>query len=303
MQCGQSCIDRREARCVEVGPVQITCQCRHRFVELDLRGIEQLDDRCNALVVGCELRQARMHSGNLRQCRGIDVAQRIDRSACAFEQSGSVRQALVFDRNFFPFARLRRERVELIDDPAQPLLLGQRAGGHRLRLLACALRTLPGGECVGGCTPVHSQRTMLVEQLQLRGGPQQRLMRVLAVHVDQVLTELAQLRQGHRRAVDKGLAASRSVDRAAREQQAIVARQVVSCQPLLDDLAGTKRGGDLGALRPLAHDIRITALAQRQQQRVNQNRFSRSGFAAQHRKPRREIQFEGLDDHEIADRQ
>ncbi len=40
-----------------------------------------------------------------------------------------------------------------------------------------------------------AQCAMLVEQVELRRGPQQRLVRVLAMHVDQLLAELAQLRQ------------------------------------------------------------------------------------------------------------
>ena len=144
---------------------------------------------------------------------------------------------------------------------------------------------------------------MFVEQLQLRRGPQQRLVRVLSVHVDQAFAQLAQLCQGHGRAVDERLAASGGVDRAAREQRAVVAGELVLHQPALNMLTGTKLGRDFGALRTLAHDVGVTAFAERQQQRVDQDRFSGAGFAAQHGEARREIQVERLDDHEIADRQ
>ena len=53
---------------------------------------------------------------------------------------GGMRQPFVLGGDLLPLSRLRRKRIQLIDDPAQPLLLGDRACSHLLGLsrTACA---------------------------------------------------------------------------------------------------------------------------------------------------------------------
>ncbi len=95
------------------------------------------------------------------------IAQRVDSGACAFEQSGCVRQPFVLGRNFFPLTRLWRKHVELVDDPAQSLLFGHCAGRHRFSFFACSLCAFPRGERVRDGASRHCEPTVLIEQLQL----------------------------------------------------------------------------------------------------------------------------------------
>ena len=54
---------------------------------------------------------------------------------------------------------------------------------------------------------------------------------------------------------------------------------------------------------PFAHDAGVAAAAERELERVDQDRLAGAGLAAQHRQPRRELDLERVDDDEVADRE
>ena len=66
---------------------------------------------------------------------------------------------------------------------------------------------------------------------------------------------------------------------------------------------GPELGRDVGARGAFAHDIGVAALSQGQQQRVDQDRLAGAGLAGQDREARRELEFEFVDDDEVADRE
>ena len=145
---------------------------------------------------------------------------------------------------------------------------------------------------------------MLVKQFELRGRSQQRLVRMLAVHVDQLFAQFAQLRQRDGGAVDEGAAAAVRVYRAPEQEQfGIVAIQFVVDEPARDGGTGPELGRDIGPRRALAHHIGVAALTQGQQQRVDQDRLAGAGLAGQDGEARCELEFEFVDDHEVADRE
>ena len=213
-----------------------------------------------------------------------------------------MRQPLVLGLHGVPLARLGRQRFELLDDPAHAVLFGERAGRHCLGLFARALFALPVGPRLPEFAALACEPAVLVEQRELGGALQQRLVRVLAVHVEQELAEFAQLRQRHRGTVDVRLAAAAGVDGPAHQHARFVrVADVLRPHPLDHRGSGAELGADLRARRAFAHHVGVGALAEREQQGVDEDGLARAGLAGEHGEAGREVEFERLDDDEVAD--
>ncbi len=104
-----------------------------------------------------------------------------------------MRQAPVLGLYDFPFARLRRDLRQLLDDPAQAVFFELGRAGHRLGVFARPERAAVRAEQIGHRAGLRGQSSQFVEQALLRRRSQQRLVRVLAVHVDQQLAHFTQL--------------------------------------------------------------------------------------------------------------
>ena len=137
-----------------------------------------------------------------------------------------------------------------------------------------------------------------VEQLADGVGSRQALPGVLAVDVEQQIAQGAQLRGSGRAAVDEGTALAGRIDRAA-QQQAALHVKTGFLQPGLGGGSRIKFGGNVAAAGAFAHHAGVGAGAQRQLQRVDQNRFACTGLAGQHRKAATQVQLECVDDHKI----
>ena len=72
---------------------------------------------------------------------------------------------------------------------------------------------------------------------------------------------------------------------------------------ILVDALQLELGAHLGTHGSFAHDAGVAAAAERELERVDEDRLAGAGLAAQHRQPRREIDLEGVDDDEVADRE
>ncbi len=84
------------------------------------------------------------------------------------------------------------------------------------------------------------------------------------------------------------------------------ARDGLLFQPLLElarRLGELEGGGDLGALRAVAHHFRAGAAAGQQLQRIDQDGLAGAGFAGEHREPGTQLQLHVVDDGEVADLQ
>ncbi len=177
-----------------------------------------------------------------------------------------MRQPLVLRFDALPFARVRRQRCQLVDHPPEAVLFGDRAGGHAFGVLARALGAFPRRMRAEHIAPRFAKRAVFVEEFELGSWPQQHLMRVLTLHIEQLLAELTELRQRDAGTVDKCAAAAARIDRAAYVQQlGRVAGQVLLPAPGRDLRSGPELCGDVGARRALAHDVGLAPLAQRQQ--------------------------------------
>ena len=62
-------------------------------------------------------------------------------------------------------------------------------------------------------------------------------------------------------------------------------------------------GGDLGPARAFAHHAGVAAAAEGELQGVDQDRLAGAGFAAEDGEAGAELDLEGVDDHEVADRE
>jgi len=127
-------------------------------------------------------------------------------------------------------------------------------------------------------------------------------MLVLSVNIHEEFAGLAQLRQRRRATVDEAAGASRGIDHAPRQEYAFVTGEFVPGQPLLKvfQSGDVEFGADLCAIRALAYRKGVTALAQHQRQRVDENGFTGTGLAREHREPRGEFEIHALDDNKVA---
>src|SRR5690606_4451021 len=123
--------------------------------------------------------------------------------------------------------------------------------------------------------------------------------RMLAVDVDQVFPQFAQLPQRDRQAVDEGAAAALAVDDAAQDQ-GVVGVEFLLAQPAVQRVGRIEHGRDIGARRVLAQRGGVGAGAQGQRERVDEYRLARARFAGEYREPGVELDFGLLDDDKIA---
>ena len=152
------------------------------------------------------------------------------------------------------------------------------------------------------CADIGLQAGIFVQQLPLRGGMHQRLVRVLPVDVDQLLAEFAQCCQRYRCAIDIGSAAA-VTDQDSAQQAFAVAAQVVLCEPL-DGRRRTRQfeaDADLGTCRPGPDHAVVGLVAEGQAQRIDQNRLAGTGLAGERGHAAFQREVEAADDNQVAD--
>jgi hypothetical protein len=120
-----------------------------------------------------------------------------------------------------------------------------------------------------------------VDQIALRLGLRERLMRVLAVQVDELLAQVFQVRQRRRPAVDPCPASPLRVEDTAQQHFVSVAGEFLLGQPGVDRwrVGGVEDRGEFGAVGAGAQLAQFEAVAQQQRQRIEQDRFSGAGLA------------------------
>ena len=122
-----------------------------------------------------------------------------------------------------------------------------------------------------------------IEEFALIVRAQQTLVRVLAVNIDQIFADLAQLRQGHSRAVHVGATAALGVDDPA-QHQLVLGVQVVFGQPAYERFRGLEYCADLGSGGTFSQHSGVGTLAQGERQCINQDGFSGASFTRENSK-------------------
>ena len=302
--------DRRDARLhllqplgVEVHPLGVAGELRRGLVDLDRRRLEQLHRFAQRRVDAHHRAQAVQDLVQPRADRVFALGERFHRRARRLDQRRGVRELLLLGLERGPLALGHAQHRELAHLPLQPLAFEVERARVALGFLEVARRGAPGLERRGHRGQRLRVAAMRVEQLALPAGAQKRLRRVLAVHVEQALADLAQQRGGGRLAVDQRARPAVGVDHPPQQHRARVAGEVALGEPGVEFGRAGELGADVGALRALAHHRHVAARAGGERERVEQDRLARARLAREHGEPRAERDVERVDDHEVAQSQ
>ena len=288
MQRIQPRLDRAQALRVEFDAAEVIVERVHGFLQLDARRLQRVQHGLELVVDVDQLAELLLERHQLRQQRRrFILGQQVQRLLRALDQAGRMRQPAVFVADIGPFAFARRELFQLAELPLEALALEQHVLRVALEFFALPRQRAPLPVGGGDRLHVFLQAGLRIEQLALRIGFQQGLVRMLAMDVDQHFADLAQLRDGGGHAIDEGFRAAAVVDHAAQQHRAVAGVEFILGQPGLQyrrQRAG-ELGADVGLGRALAHHAGVSPPAQRQRQRVDQDRFAGAGLAGEHRKP------------------
>ena len=131
-------------------------------------------------------------------------------------------------------------------------------------------------------------------------------MRMLPVDVDQLFAQFAQLPERDAAPVDERARTATGIDHPTQQAGATVrVGQFARLQPLRNTrfASDVELGRQFGPITPRAHHARVGPAAKQQPERIDQDRLAGAGLSGQRGEARLELEFEAVDDHEIADRQ
>ena len=132
----------------------------------------------------------------------------------------------------------------------------------------------------------------------------ERALVVLAVDLHDLLRDGAHRLQADRLIVDEGAGAPVGELQAAQDEIA-VDRDVLRRRRTARRMIGREieDGGHLALRLAGAHQRSVAAAAERERERVEQNRLAGAGLAGEHRQPRPEGEVEVVDEDDVADRE
>ncbi len=181
-------------------------------------------------------------------------------------------------------ARLGVERVELGERMAQVVLLGARLGERAFGVGAFLDERAPGAPGALGRLERRAMSAKVVERDAVSRRVHEAALGELRLDLDQALADLAHQSDARRLVVDEGAAAPVGAEIAAQDERVAGggkagvgderARRMVRRQREL--------GADHRLLGAAAHQRAVRAHAERQAQRVEQDRFAGAGLAGQH---------------------
>ena len=301
----QPLLDPREFRRVDLQFLPIPAQRARGLLDPDARGLEQRDDLGERGVVrrmGVELRDQRRQPGRQRV---VAVGELLLARRRRLDQRRGVREPRLRLRQRDPFVGGDVERRELAPARLQHLALGG-GGLRRLRRRIAPLDgRVPFAPRARHGAAQGREAAEAVDERALHVGRRERLVRVLAVQVDEPLADLVQLRERRGPAVDPGATPALRVERPAQQERAVGRGEVVRSEPLGDARAivHVERGGELGPVGARPELPQLETVAQQQREGVEQDRLARARLAGQHGEAAVELEVERFDDDEIADGQ
>ena len=212
----------------------------------------------------------------------------------------AVRKAPVVLIEGLPLAASWRQRLQILDHPGEALGLFRNRIGVGSRVIKSAPGLLPDVEGLSDGREFHERTCMIVQKLELIGGLQKRLMRMLPMYVNERFAEFPQLGSRHRDAVHPGAGASLDVDRPADHQHVVARFKLVGRKPFSGALRRLKLRHDVRALSTLTDDAGIRPTTKNQLQGIDENGLAGAGFTRQDCKAPPDIQTQGLDDHKVS---
>jgi hypothetical protein len=140
----------------------------------------------------------------------------------------------------------------------------------------------------------------MVQQVALDSAMAERLVKMLAVYIDQHLTEGLELLNRNGIAVDKCAGPAIGTDDPA-QQACVVFIEFLFVEPrsCLRQGRYVEFGTEFGPLRAGTHEFAAATLTEHQSQGVHEDRFARPGFAGEHGHSGLEFDVDPVDDREI----
>ncbi len=234
--------------------------------------------------------------------RGDGVGDRLGQLFAVHHQASPVRQRLFLVGSGV-------ERFEFLAAVAQEGLFRAGALQRLTRLVMVRDGLFPGSVGGRGLLETRRERAEPVQRGAVAGFVEHAAARELAFDFDQRRADVAQRRRADRLVVDEGAAAAFGVDGAAQDQPVALFRSVEAVfvhdresRVIVADREFGGDGGAVGGFVAVATDQRrIGARAQREAQRVQQDRFTRAGLAGQYAQPGGKCQLQPIDKDDVPD--
>ena len=188
-----------------------------------------------------------------------------------------------------PLFGARRQLVQLGNLPLQAFPFALQIVLGRERLLQCLMVLAPVQPKRFELGRFNAAVGIQHGACCIRAG--QALPGMLAVNVDQLIAQMAQLRGCGGRAVDPGAAAAQTVDDAA-QQQILLLRKTRLFQPFMKMGRAIELCANIGLRAAFAHHLCIGSCAQHQLQSVEHDGFAGPGFAGKHSEAGLPVQIE-----------
>ena len=236
-----------------------------------------------------------------RRCRPGDDLVRLADLAGEFLRPHHQRAPLRELRLLVGFGLQRRQ---LGDRGAEVRALRLRPGDVRLERSRGVRGLAPRGVRGGNVCAVTVEPAERIEQRAMGARLDERAVVVLPVDLDKAGADPPQQPDRHRLVVEEGAAAAVGALDTAQDQVAI------DVDPRLgrDRTGGmvaahVEHGRDIALGSPAADKAQIAAAAERERQRVEQDRLAGAGLAGEHREALRQRNVQRVDDDDVADRE
>ncbi len=158
---------------------------------------------------------------------------------------------------------------------------------------------------MGGGDRAGPQPAERIQQGAMPARIEQAPLVMLAVDLDQARADVAQQRRRAGLVIEKGAAAAVGLERAANDEGlARFGGDVVFGEQRRQRGSGRWRiecCRDARLIGATAHQAAVRPRAERQPQRIEENRFARAGLAGEHGQPALERQIERLDEDDVSD--
>ncbi len=287
---------------IELDAIGITTQLARRLMQGFRRAFQQSERLAQGGVNGGQIGQVAAQGAQTIEHAGLFRLQRFAGALRAGRQIRRMRQTTMFFLQVLPALQREIEPAEFLLHPGQAFTFGVLFAGMALGGLASGGRFTPGAisaRSIGGKFGAAAEG---IQQTALFGSLEQRVMRMLAMNIDQELAQLFQLLGSRRAAVDEGARAASGFNHAAHQQHIVVAGQIIFPQPVGQAAIGWRGefGRHLGARGAFAYHAGIGTLAKNQRDGIEQDGLAGAGLASEHGKTGREIQRKLFDQNEIA---
>ena len=184
-------------------------------------------------------------------------------------------------------AGARVEGIELLDRMAQEGLVPARRRQRLRRPVTRRAGLAPLGPQGRHAARRPGAAAVGVEQGAVAGPVQQAALLELSLDLDQRIAELAQQTDRDRLVVDEGPATAVGAEQAAQHQQVVLGLDLALFQDCPRRVPGSELedGSDRGLLGAGAQQPGVRAVAEREPQRVEQDRFAGAGFPVSTQSP------------------